>query len=54
MQEMGMWGGDGDFSDAYYLMAVRRKQAGAAEGDAPPGLNQNVAWWNLTQLQRRP
>jgi len=54
MQEMGMWGGDGDFSDAYYLMAVRRKQADAAEGDAPPGLNQNVAWWNLTRLQRRP
>ena len=54
MQEMGMWGGDGDFSDAYYLMAVRRKQAGAAKGDATPGPNQNVAWWNLTRLQRRP
>lgn len=54
MQEMGMWGGDGDFSDAYYLMAVRRKQAGADEGDGPPSLDQNGAWWNLTRLPGRP
>lgn len=51
MQEMGMWGGDGDFSDAYYLMAVRRKQAGADEGDDLRAPNQNVAWWNLTRLR---
>jgi hypothetical protein len=54
MQEMGMWGGDGDFSDAYYLISVLRKQAAAGEGATPAWPNPNVAWWDLTRLQAGP